>query len=140
MQHTESSEGGLHCWLYVSRCLLAPAWASAAIDAIVAVSRPRNATLEVTGSLIFSGRHFAQFIEGPGDAIETLRTAIFQDARHTDIETVMAQPRTARTFTGWALAYAGPSLFVERNLNAALDASPHSVERLVGLLQEFAAR
>ena len=43
------------------------------MQAIQAVSQSRNATLDVTGALIWTGERFSQFIEGPAASVAALR-------------------------------------------------------------------
>jgi hypothetical protein len=124
--------------MYASRSLLPGAWADRAIDDIVSASRARNAELDVTGALLFTGGWFAQFIEGSADAVAELRDSIGRDRRHADVKTLRSDRLSERIFDGWSLAYAGPSLFVTRQVNAALQQTPHSADRLVRLLSEFA--
>ncbi|ODU70048.1 MAG: hypothetical protein ABT11_09685 [Novosphingobium sp. SCN 66-18] len=106
----------LTTWLYISVSALPADAQAAAIDAIVDVSRSRNAGLDVTGALIFSGSRFAQLIEGPADSVATLRAAIKRDVRHRNVTTIEAGTSGARLFAGWSLAYSGHSTFVDREL------------------------
>lgn len=133
------SKPDLHCWLYVSECRLPPSWADATITDIVAVSRARNATLGLTGALLFTGRRFAQFIEGPGDALAAVQASIERDARHVAIRAVLAGTCLSRRFDRWSLAYAGPSLFVSARVEAAL-ADARSADDLLHVLREFATQ
>lgn len=131
--------GDLHCWLYVSRCLLPAAWSETTVTDIVTVSRRRNASLDVTGALLFTGTRFAQIIEGSAAALAGLRASIGRDSRHTDVRTILSGAHDRRLFHDWSLAYAGPSLFVSAQVDAALDDAPRSAERLLQILHEFAA-
>jgi hypothetical protein len=106
----------LTTWLYISVSALPADAQAAAIDAIVDVARSRNAGLDVTGALIFSGSRFAQFIEGPAESVATLRAAIERDVRHRNVTTIEADTSGARFFAGWSLAYSGHSTFVDREL------------------------
>lgn len=128
----------LHCWLYVSECRLPASWQEATVTDIVAVSRARNATLGVTGALLFTGRRFAQFIEGPHDNLAAVRASIERDARHVAIRTLLTGVWQSRRFDHWSLAYAGPSLFVSARIEAALD-DARSAEDLIDVLHEFTA-
>lgn len=130
----------LHRWLYVSRCQLPTMWSETAIADIVAVSRHRNASLGATGALLFTGTRFAQIIEGPAATVAALQASIERDARHADVRTVLGGPHEARLFDDWSLAYAGPSLFVASQVEAALDDAPRSADRLLQILREFAIR
>jgi hypothetical protein len=103
-------------WLYISVSELPADAQAGVIDAIVDVSRSRNADLDVTGALIFSGSRFAQLIEGPADNVAILRSAIERDVRHRSVTTIEAGDISHRLFAGWSLAYCGHSIFVDREL------------------------
>lgn len=99
--------------LYISRSRLSPADAEAGVEAIVATSQGRNRTLHVTGALIFSGRHFAQLLEGQPAAVETLMESIRRDSRHDQVEVVDVLTGVDRQFPAWSLAYRGSASFVD---------------------------
>lgn len=131
----------LTCWMYISTAAIPRAEATQAIDTIVAVSRIRNQSLDVTGALIFSGDIFAQIIEGPAKAVAELRASISRDTRHEDIRTVAVGEQISRAFLGWSLAYSGASRFVARELGRIRGASlaephnaSHDLRRLLGEL------
>lgn len=72
---------------------------------IVRVSRDRNASLDVTGLLVYSGEHFAQVLEGPGASLDSLIASIRADARH---HILWERPPTAtddRWFGDWSMGY-----------------------------------
>jgi hypothetical protein len=123
-------------WMYISTANIPRTDAAQAIDAIVRVSRGRNAALKVTGALIFGGELFAQLIEGP-----ELRSSIARDERHGDILTMADGEQNRREFADWSLAYSGSSLFVARELERIRAArvfepsySNHDLRRLLGEL------
>lgn len=130
--------------LYASTSLVPPGDAEAEVDALVAVSRARNATMNVTGCLIFGGGRFAQILEGEQAAVEDLMRSILRDPRHTDIAVLEQRTIAARRFAGWALGYAGPSLFVQRTIAkpvaAALDDSKRGVADLIHIMTSFRAQ
>ncbi|MBJ7439271.1 MAG: BLUF domain-containing protein [Sphingopyxis sp.] len=132
----------LTCWMYISTATIPRAHAAQVIDAIVAISRGRNAALEVTGALIFSGDMFAQIIEGPAEAIAELRASITRDVRHREILTMADGEQNRRQFADWSLAYSGTALFVARELDrirAARASEPYNSDRdLRRLLGELA--
>ncbi|MGL3822989.1 BLUF domain-containing protein [Sphingopyxis sp. R3-92] len=122
----------LACWMYVSRAHVPRECADEVIDAIVAVSRPRNAALQVTGALVFSGDSFAQIIEGPAEAVAELRACISRDSRHRELLTLVDGERSSRDFADWSLAYSGTALFVARELErirADMHSEPHQSQR-----------
>lgn len=114
-----------------------PEWADKAIGDIVAVSRSRNASLGVTGALLFARGKFAQFLEGSEDAVTMLRDSIERDPRHGRIDTIAAGPAPSRRFADWSLAYAGGSQFVAGEIDKPLDDATGSPNRLITLLEEF---
>lgn len=129
-------------WLYVSRSRLTAQEAAAQIDDIVAVARAGNERLDVTGTLIFTGCYFAQYIEGAPESVAKLRAIIVADNRHTDLVTLSEGPIAARRFATWSLAYAGPSQFVARTVAmplAEIDTSNFhaGVHKLLRLMDEF---
>lgn len=133
----------LACWMYISRATIPREDADQAIDAIVAVSRPRNAALQITGALVFSGDSFAQAIEGPAEAVAELRALIARDMRHAELMTVADGEQSSRDFASWSLAYSGTAHFVAREIErirAAIHSEPyHSQRDLRRLLGELSS-
>jgi hypothetical protein len=73
---------------------------------ILEVATQRNASLDVTGALCCSGEHFAQVLEGPGDALDELMRSIRADGRHTVlVEWPRAGAADARWYPGWAMGW-----------------------------------
>jgi hypothetical protein len=131
----------LHSWMYVSTCQMSQIEMWKEFDDLVELSRARNATLEVTGALLFSGTRFVQFIEGPLDGVSALQNSIRADPRHRDVITLSSRLLDKRTFPDWSLAYNGSSQFVEKVVDRALastaDGSRQGVDMLLRLLKEF---
>ena len=128
--------------MYISTSRLIEDDASDLVRAIVDISIPRNASLQVTGALLFTGRHFAQYLEGPSAGIAALKASILRDPRHDDVQTIAEGAYEHRRFLTWSLAYAGPSHFVaskvEDALTAALNDSAEGAEALAEMLAGFA--
>ncbi|ANI80290.1 BLUF domain-containing protein [Sphingobium sp. EP60837] len=129
-------------WFYISTSRLGAVQVDEQVRDIVDVSRPRNRLLGVTGALLFTGRRFAQYLEGTPAAIAELKQSIIRDPRHEDVRTIASGPYDVRRFLTWSLAYAGPSRFiankVEDALNDALQGNIESVEPLAEVLAGFA--
>lgn len=128
--------------LYVSRSNLKLPAEAGEVEAVVAMSRHRNARLGVTGALVFTERHFAQYLEGPAAGLEELMNSIGGDPRHRDVQLVYREEVPARRFDTWALAYAGPSTFVAGNvlpLTDPLAEAPRrkAALRLIDLMRQF---
>lgn len=124
-------------WLYVSTSVLEFEEAMREVDRIVEVSRPRNAGLDVTGALLFTGTRFVQLLEGPVNGVAELQTSIFRDVRHKSVITIDSSDVGERQFSDWSLAYAGPSQLVAKAVNDAISKSEHDPEEGVGLLYEL---
>ncbi|RZL37231.1 MAG: BLUF domain-containing protein [Rubrivivax sp.] len=95
----------LHRLLYVSEARIDPCGPEP--RAILEVAARRNAQLDVTGLLCFSGEHFAQILEGSTAAIETLMTSIRRDSRHILLREWQPQavPDERRLFPAWAMGF-----------------------------------
>lgn len=128
---------GLAGWLYASRCALPSAWAQRAVEDIVEKSIPRNASLSVTGALLFTGSRFVQFLEGPADSVVAIRQNILADRRHHDIVTFLSGGRAERVFSNWSLAYAGPSLFVADKVENMFHSGVKDTGEIIDLLEQF---
>jgi len=92
----------LHQLFYVSRSLLTM---SDQIQPIVRIARSRNATLDVTGALVYSGDHFAQVLEGRPEDLTALMRRIRRDPRHTMLWEWAMQPATERWYPEWSMGY-----------------------------------
>lgn len=129
-------------WFYISTSRLDEANAEGHVRDIVAASLRRNHSLDVTGALLFTGRRFVQYIEGPTAGIAELQESIIQDPRHQDIHTLVCGSYSNRHFLNWSLAYAGSSQFVASKVEGAMaDALKNrngGVAALLRMLEEFA--
>lgn len=124
--------------LYVSRATLPERTDCEEVAGLLETARPRNQALGLTGALIFTRDHFAQLLEGPGDAIGRLMMTIERDPRHTDVRIVHQEKDVGRRFDSWNMAYAGPSIFIARHVRvlAASFSAPSDlhVARLMDLM------
>lgn len=109
--------------LYVSRSNLSAAAMEPQLPDLLSSARSRNAALDTTGALVFTGDHFVQVLEGPIVALEALMTSISSDLRHREMEVVLREPIATRQFEGWSMAYAGPAEFVRRRVEPLLAAA-----------------
>ena len=130
--------------LYISNSLLDLADADRQVDAILEWSRGWNTSVGITGALVFTHRHFAQFIEGPEAPILHLIANLRRDARHTNLTVIQEEDVERRRFEGWSLAYSGPEIFLEHQLQPLLRRSPGSpvgqaADDLIRLMHVFSA-
>ena len=131
--------------LYISTSTMVAMNADGEARAIAAQAVVKNSTRKVSGALLFTGKHFAQVLEGAEDQIDLLMAKISADSRHENVIVVDRSPTDIRRFGDWNMAYLGPSQFVQRHISQLINA-PTSSERLrttawLGdLLHEFSKR
>jgi hypothetical protein len=127
-----STAPDLHQVFYISRSNAAPG----EVEQIVQGARRQNARCGVTGSLLFTGGHFAQLLEGSADALERTMAIITADTRHDGVKRLVDAGITQRRFAGWDMAFAeapGVDDLIQQLL--ALPAvPPERAERVLGLL------
>jgi hypothetical protein len=93
----------LHEVLYVST--LAPESPLSTVSRIAAHARRANHATDITGLLVFDGRRFCQFFEGPRDEVLALTQKIRHDSRHTHMAILHQGPVAERRFKGFRLGY-----------------------------------
>jgi hypothetical protein len=124
-------------WLYVSFSSLGQN-AEAEIANIRSIAEVRNPELELTGVLLFSGRHFAQFLEGAEGDLHIMQASICSDDRHTDLVTLQTESVEKRRYGRWALAYSGWATHIDRILSEAL--LKNDGRKLLRYMDEFVAQ
>ncbi|PPS59309.1 hypothetical protein CRX72_20770 [Pantoea sp. BRM17] len=62
---------------------------SRVLEDIVARANTKNALSDITGILLFDGRHFFQLLEGPDRTVRHIYDRIRQDARHHNLVELM---------------------------------------------------
>jgi hypothetical protein len=73
---------------------------------LLARSRAKNASLGVTGILLYRQGTFLQVLEGPHAEVDALYDTIARDSRHHEVSTVLAEDRSARRFPDWTMGFA----------------------------------
>lgn len=86
-------------------------------EAVLAVSRLRNAEARVTGAMLFAGLHVVQALEGPAAAVEATFDRICCDLRHSGIEVVECGPVLEPAFGDAPMSHLVP----EAEAGAVLD-------------------
>ena len=87
------------------------------IEAILEKSIVNNTLDNITGSLIYDGKHFLQCLEGGRKSVTARYKVILQDSRHKDVELIDFSPIKMRHFAHWAMAYAGSSAIDSKTLS-----------------------
>ncbi len=103
----------LHQLFYVSR---ATPKMSEDVQKIITVACAHNAPLHVTGALVFSGKFFAQVLEGRPEDLEALMCSIRRDPRHTIMWEWPSRPAEARWYPNWSMGH-----LQNDNLEAVVD-------------------
>lgn len=88
---------------YVSRA--SAAFDNAAVQAILDASRRNNARIGVTGCLLYSGRCFAQMLEGDEAAVRSLAARIAADPRHEAVRVLAEGTRDERDHADWSMGF-----------------------------------
>jgi hypothetical protein len=88
---------------YVSRA--AAPFDNAAVQSILQISRRNNARVDVTGCLLFSGRCFAQVIEGEESVVKAIAGRIARDPRHGALRFLFEVRRDEREYGDWSMGY-----------------------------------
>ncbi len=88
---------------YVSSASQEPG--DAAIQDILQVSGRNNRKLDITGCLLFSGRHFGQVLEGIDSLVLPLVDRIAADPRHSNVVVLMDSQSREREYGDWSMGY-----------------------------------
>ena len=111
-------------------------------------TREANATLGVTGMLLFKARNFLQVLEGERDTVLALYKKIGKDPRHRALTTLSQTIITKRDFPDWSMGFhdlgsadlpnlPGFSAFLDTTLTAAdFAADPGRGKKLLLLFKE----
>ncbi len=67
------------------------------------VAQRNNRQKDITGCLLYSGKHFAQILEGDPAALEELLARIIKDARHNSVVVAIDHEVGTRKFPDWAM-------------------------------------
>jgi hypothetical protein len=97
--------------LYCSRNEIhgAVAQVSEAVQQILVSARLNNSRFGITGALLFNEGLFAQWLEGPRDAVVKAFEAISRDPRHSNVMVLESGMQGGRRFPDWSMAFASPS-------------------------------
>jgi hypothetical protein len=99
----------MHFLVYVSSAVT-PFSGSELVD-LLKKSHEKNATLGITGMLLYKDGNFMQVLEGEEEVVRTLYTRIAGDPRHRGLHTLLQRPLAERQFPDWSMGF--------RDLNAA---------------------
>jgi uncharacterized membrane protein (DUF373 family) len=72
---------------------------------ILNTSRMNNASIGISGMLLFTGSEFIQILEGDEKAIEELLATIKKDPRHKDFRIIEKKKITHREYAEWTMGF-----------------------------------
>lgn len=73
------------------------------VDEIALPAMRKNRSLFITGCLWFDRSSFIQILEGPDQAVADMYARILNDARHTDVETLLEDSPECRQFERFSM-------------------------------------
>jgi hypothetical protein len=100
--HEDFSEGMIQI-VYVSSA--ARLMSEMELFELLRQARKRNASMDVTGLLMYRSGNFIQALEGPKDAVKLIYRSILADRRHKDCTELERREVRHRSFPGWSMGY-----------------------------------
>lgn len=82
---------------------------------------PYNDMHEITGTLLFSGTHYAAILEGLSESVDQIYKRIEQDGRHTVLSVLERKSINQRSFADWSFLNCDISVYAECLIINALD-------------------
>lgn len=79
------------------------------IQNILDTARANNALDNITGALVYNGKHFLQILEGDRAKVTMRFASILKDKRHKDVEIIDFSLINERRFPQWTMQYVGAS-------------------------------
>lgn len=80
-------------------------WSEDELEALLRDVRAKNARVDVTGILLYSGGSFLQTLEGPEAAVDDVMAKVVDDPRHRDVLVVHRDNISDRMFAGWSMGF-----------------------------------
>lgn len=96
----------LHEIVYVS--LASRDMAPEELALLLEKARAHNASVGVTGMMVYQRREFMQLLEGERDVVEALYDRIASDPRHLQLRKIWDGPIDERGFSDWGMAFLAP--------------------------------
>jgi hypothetical protein len=96
--------GGLIRLAYVSEATVT--FSDAALRELLTQARANNASLDVTGMLLFIDRSFFQILEGDAETVHRLFAKIGRAKRHGHLVKLIEEPIEQRDFGDWSMGMA----------------------------------
>ena len=105
-------------------------------------SRLKNATLNITGMLLYLDPFFIQILEGEEAVVDEWFIIIKQDSRHHKVKIIYKKPIEERSFPNWTMGFnkisdenveavEGFSDFLQRPISGYFSESPSEIEKML---------
>lgn len=102
---------------------------------ILQISQRNNRRQDITGCLLYTGRHFAQVLEGEPALLDELAERIARDRRHSDFVVAIDHHVLTRTFPDWSMGILYKADAADR-IEGVLVSGPPSRALALDLLDE----
>jgi hypothetical protein len=119
--------------LYISRS--APSVTELDVRKILFASQRNNRRHDITGCLLYSGRHFVQVLEGLPAALDLVLARIAADPRHDRVRVVAERETLTRRYPHWSMGILF-KLDLADHVEALLEGEQCAPERVESLLAQ----
>jgi Sensors of blue-light using FAD len=75
------------------------------LEQILQISRRNNRRADLTGCLVYTGKNFAQALEGAEEALASTLTRIQADERHRHVRILLDRVVDRRAWPQWSMGY-----------------------------------
>jgi hypothetical protein len=103
--------------LYLSHSLIPAGDEMPVVQDIMSVAVRRNLANGITGALVFTGRDFAQVLEGPESQVAQVMGSILLDRRHDNVRILARQDVSTRSFPNWGMAQVASTAEVQGRID-----------------------
>ncbi|MDW3095703.1 MAG: BLUF domain-containing protein [Gammaproteobacteria bacterium] len=86
------------------------------LEEILSTARENNASLGITGMLLFHEGSFIQALEGPQEKVQALYEKISQDKRHTETVVLYKGDQEEPDFESWSMGFYRTNQSSQENL------------------------
>ncbi len=134
----------LYCLVYTS--ISSKKMSDGDLKNLLNKSRAKNATLNITGMLLYLDPFFIQVLEGEEDAIIERFNIIKQDSNHHKVSLIYKKPADRRNFPDWTMGFKkmsdedvaeieGFSDFLHRPASEMFNDSSREIEKLLDMFR-----
>lgn len=118
----------MHIIVYISEYSGSKALIHDDLIGIIEESQRNNSDARITGLLFYHDQHFLQIIEAQQQTLENLMTVLEADQRHKNIQRVVDEPISKRSFSDWNMA--------SFNLSNDVPLDPEEIKRITKLFKK----